>query len=204
MHFMWNCQLFSRTITRYSTSFTSTRSAFKLVYRLVKQEKMAAVKPQPFDYFLVLDFEATCQKNERLIPQLTGIVQDMVDGQQHVEDVLKDFDAWMVAHSFGDGGQKTSAFVTCGDWDLKTMLPSQEQYFNLNVAKYFRRWVNIKRVFADTMKHYPKRDMMGMLKDLKLEHQGRHHSGIDDCKNIARILKALAEKGAVINITGRR
>ncbi|CAF4311592.1 unnamed protein product, partial [Rotaria magnacalcarata] len=41
--------------------------------------------------------------------------------------------------------------------------------------------------------------MMGMLNDLNIRHVGRHHSGIDDCKNIAEILKVLAERGYVFH-----
>ena len=34
--------------------------------------------------------------------------------------------------------------------------------------------------------------MKTMLRDLHLELEGRHHSGLDDSKNIAKILKTLA------------
>jgi len=39
------------------------------------------------------------------------------------------------------------------------------------------------------------RDMMIVLEKLKLNHQGRHHSGIDDVRNIANILRCLLEGG---------
>lgn len=31
------------------------------------------VKPQPFKYFLVLDFEATCDNNTKLVPQVSKL-----------------------------------------------------------------------------------------------------------------------------------
>ena len=34
-----------------------------------------------------------------------------------------------------------------------------------------------------------------MLKYLKLEHQGRHHSGLDDCINIANIALKMMKDG---------
>jgi hypothetical protein len=45
--------------------------------------------------------------------------------------------------------------------------------------------------------------MAGMLASLRLPLVGRHHSGIDDARNIAAIVKALAERGgsALINET---
>lgn len=36
--------------------------------------------------------------------------------------------------------------------------------------------------------------MLKMLKSLNLPIEGRHHSGIDDAKNIARIVVSLLEK----------
>ena len=36
--------------------------------------------------------------------------------------------------------------------------------------------------------------MKTMLRDLKLPLDGRHHSGIDDSKNIAKILQELARR----------
>lgn len=37
--------------------------------------------------------------------------------------------------------------------------------------------------------------MPGMLTHLGLALEGRHHSGLDDCKNIARITKELCRLG---------
>lgn len=37
--------------------------------------------------------------------------------------------------------------------------------------------------------------MMGMLKALNIAHEGRHHSGIDDVKNICNISIELMKKG---------
>ena len=40
-------------------------------------------------------------------------------------------------------------FVTCGDWDLKTMLRSQSNHFKLNNPKYFHKWINLKKAYCD-------------------------------------------------------
>lgn len=39
-------------------------------------------------------------------------------------------------------------FVTCGDWDLKTMLPSQCALDNIPVPAYCKTWLNIKKVIV--------------------------------------------------------
>lgn len=203
-------------------------------------ESQSQLKPQQFDYFLVLDFEATCKKDERIVPQeiiefpvlkvnaktleiesvfhhyvqpevhaqltpfcteLTGIIQEMVDGKPNLQETLKMVDAWMLEQGLLDA-EVNSLFVTCGDWDLKTMLPTQCKYFNLEKPAYFSKWLNIKKGFAEVTGNYPK-GMMDMLAGLQLQHQGRHHSGVDDCKNIANILCALLRRGYIAKATGR-
>jgi hypothetical protein len=46
------------------------------------------------------------------------------------------------------GNAKNFTFLTCGDWDLKTMLPSQCRHFNLAYPNYFKKWINVKKVFV--------------------------------------------------------
>lgn len=132
--------------------------------------------------------------------ELTGITKDMVAGQPHLDEVLKTFNIWMMKEGLLEN-QTKSIFVTCGDWDLRTMLPGQCGYFKWPVASYFTQWINIKKAFARVTGVYPK-GMMPMLEHLGIQHEGRHHSGIDDCKNIAKILKALAEKRFRFQPTG--
>ncbi|XP_070562486.1 ERI1 exoribonuclease 3-like isoform X3 [Ptychodera flava] len=157
---------------------------------------------QNFDFFLVLDFEATCDSATKIVPQLTGITQDKVDGKPTLQETMKIFEKWMEEQGFLDG-RCSFVFVTCGDWDLKTMLPGQCSHFRIHLPQYFKTWINIKRTFQHVMGQYPKEDLMGMLKGLSITHQGRHHSGIDDCRNIANILKALAERGCIFQPTYR-
>ena len=181
-------------------------------------------------YFLVLDFEATCDNSKSIKPQeiiefpvlkinartmkeeshyhtyvrpvanpkltqfcteLTGITQDMVDGQPVLEESLESFDKWMKSEGLLNPGVRI-CFVTCGDWDLKTMLPGQCRAFGLQHPEYMKTWMNIKFVFQDLMsqKAY---GMPNMLDKLGLGLEGRHHSGIDDSRNIARILVRLSE-----------
>lgn len=128
--------------------------------------------------------------------ELTGITQDMVTNQPVLTDVLKSFHAWLEKEKLLEA-QTRSIFVTCGDWDLYTMLPSQCSYFQLPRPEYFNHWINIKKSFHKATGKFSRSGMMGMLNDLNIPHSGRHHSGIDDCKNIAEILKALIQRGYV-------
>ena len=101
-------------------------------------------------------------------------------------------------------GMASHLFVTCGDWDLKTMLPNQlsisDADYGLdeqgNLIAPYNRWINIKTPFRKHVE-LPRVNigMAGMLKKLKLDLVGRHHSGIDDCKNILRIIQTMREGG---------
>ena len=132
--------------------------------------------------------------------QVTGITQQMVDGQPRLDTILKQLDEWMKTEGLLQDSVK-SVFVTCGDWDLKTQLPRETAWHGYHLPEYCRAWINIKRPF-EKVTGFRARGMMGMLKDLGIPHTGKHHSGIDDCKNIAKIVRELARRGHVYEITG--
>ena len=120
----------------------------------------------------------------------------MVTNQPTLDQVLKSFHQWLESEKLLD--PKTQfIFVTCGDWDLYTMLPSQCNYLQLERPDYFDHWINIKKSFHKATHRFARDGMMGMLQELNIPHEGRHHSGIDDCKNIAEILRALIRRGYV-------
>merc|ERR1712232_371451 len=97
-------------------------------------------------------------------------------------------------HGFG-----TCTFVTCGDWDLKTMMSKQCNISKCHVPERFRQWLNIKDLFGSVLEKKGG-GMAEMLRALKLELVGHHHSGIDDCRNIARILQVLIQKGGLSHV----
>lgn len=193
-------------------------------------EHLVARKSKSPDFYLVLDFEATCDdKNPpkpqeiiefpvvmvnartmrtdsvfhtyvrptvhpQLTPfcvQLTGITQEMLIGQPTLAEALGKFDDWYKTNGLLDPSI-SSVFVTCGNWDLKTMLPNQCHHFKIPRPGYFDKWLNIKKLF-ETSTGVKAKGMMSMLRHFDLELEGRHHSGIDDSKNIARILKKLLQ-----------
>lgn len=156
---------------------------------------------QPYDYYCVLDFEATCEEGRRNGPtyraevielptvlldgrtmevvdefqcyvkpvinptltafctDLTGIEQKQIDGSPPFTDALRQHTAWLQKHGLAVGGAGAGhswAFVTCGDWDLKTMLPEQFRWLQeggsanassassgssrLRMPDHFRHW----------------------------------------------------------------
>lgn len=207
-----------------------------------------AQEAPPLRHFIVLDFEATCDKPKSPSPQeiiefpsvlldargmdieaefesfvrpthhpkltpfcteLTGIEQGQVDAAGTFPEVFEAHQAWLKSHSLPvsppAGESLAHAFITCGDWDLQTMLPAQlaatEPPIGF-VPHVYRKWINIKRPFAAWNGGPVKNGMLGMLKALNLELEGRHHSGIDDCRNIARIARALVARGQTLSVDG--
>ncbi|XP_071442639.1 ERI1 exoribonuclease 3-like isoform X2 [Hetaerina americana] len=137
---------------------------------------------QKFDYFLIVDFEATCEKSTTINPQ------EVLAGQPHFEKCMDLFHEWMVKECLLS---TKFAFITCGDWDFKVMLPAQCRLSGIPVPHYMKQWINIKKTFGEATGIYG-HGLMKMLRMLNLKHIGRHHSGIDDCRNIANIVKELA------------
>ena len=132
--------------------------------------------------------------------QLTGITQEMVKDKQTFTEVFDKFQNWCLENNLNP---QNSTFVTCDLWDLKTMLPEQCVYSKLSIPEFLDvggsgHFVNLKYSF---MHHTGKNTMglRGMQNVLGLEFEGRHHSGIDDCRNILKVLIALAQDGLVLD-----
>ncbi|KAI9329070.1 ribonuclease H-like domain-containing protein [Obelidium mucronatum] len=128
---------------------------------------------------------------------LTGITQEQVDAAPTFPKVLKNFEAFLstlqVKHS-------KMAFVTDGPWDIRDFVRNQCVYTGMRCPQYFDRgWIDLRRVFT---KFYGRKDgkranLAGMLSLLGMEFEGREHSGIDDTRNIARIVLRLMDEGVV-------
>ena len=147
---------------------------------------------------------------------LTGITQELIDtigAQNTIQQVIHKWNEWCFNnHLLPYSSDKPNASViTCGDWDLKTMWRYQQQILTdrkLNAA-LFHSWINIKHVFRNNVynHHYYNNDkhhgisIKSMLHDLKLKHEGREHSGIDDVKNICKIVIKLLQRNVQFDYT---
>lgn len=187
-------------------------------------------------HFCVLDFEKTCERDERLDPQeiiefpsvllavgavqpvaefqsyvrpqtnpvltdfcteLTGIEQGQVDQAPQLQEVLEQHHSWLRSHA---PREEECIFVTCGDMDLKVSLP-EDPNVPAEVPACYRKWINLKKEFgAFYTRWYPKkgkqpRNMNEMLEKLELPLEGHHHSGIDDCRNIGKVVQQMMSEG---------
>ena len=126
--------------------------------------------------------------------ELTGIHQSTVDAGITIDKCLIALNDWMNQNGFT---LENSTFVTCGMWDLKTCLRSEATYKKLAILPYLKKFINIKDIWMHTFLKTKSPGMAGMLTSLNLKLEGKHHSGIDDSKNIAKMAWSLIEKGGV-------
>ncbi len=134
--------------------------------------------------------------------ELTGIEQATVDAGITFEDCFARHIAFLRSHNLDPNdpegaapGNHSFAYATCGDWDLKTCLPQSFAHFRTNTLRCFQQWINVKKAFTELYPRLPPaRGMDQMLTSLRMPLVGRHHSGIDDARNIAAIvLRMLAD-----------
>jgi ERI1 exoribonuclease 3 len=113
----------------------------------------------------------------------------MVDKAQPFQNVWTRFKKWLLDNTHKD----YVYFITCGQWDLKTMLPNQLKLSltNIPACKHF---INIKSEYAYFYNQEP-RGLGSMLKGANLGFIGRQHSGIDDTKNMARLFEYMYDHG---------
>jgi len=128
--------------------------------------------------------------------ELTGITQEKVDSSPLFETALRRFDEWIKQQV-----TPTQKFciATDGPWDIDRFLKQQCKALNIQIPHYFHRYVNIRKHFYNYYKvHQVNVELM--LQHLGLKFEGRPHSGIDDSRNIAKILVELIKDGAEVTI----
>ncbi len=113
---------------------------------------------------------------------LTSISQKDVDTAPLFPDALKDFQSWF--HPF-----ESYLFCSWGDYDKNQF----KQDCKLHGVDYPfpGGHLNIKKAFSVAIDSQKKFGMAGALEKLNLKLEGVHHRGIDDARNIARIVRAV-------------
>jgi inhibitor of KinA sporulation pathway (predicted exonuclease) len=153
-------------------------------------------------------FHSYCRPvSTRLSPfctELTGITQATCDAAPPFPAVLKAMQRWMYDSGLiDDAGQSKALFATVGNWDLETALPAQCALSKVKAPACLRTWCDVKTVFRAHTGAKPG-GMLNMLTHFGMTLEGRHHSGIDDCLNTARIVDALVRTGAEFAPTASR
>ncbi|KAJ3266932.1 hypothetical protein HDU77_008277 [Chytriomyces hyalinus] len=120
---------------------------------------------------------------------LTGIQQETVDKAPVFKVVWDQFLQFLDENNLTESN---TLFVTCGHWDLLKMLPAQLKALHITqTPKVLQQWCNIK--IASQARNFT--GLPDLLNHFGLDMVGRHHSGIDDSRNIAAVARKFLEQG---------
>ena len=146
--------------------------------------EIGAVLVHGHDYRLLADFQSFVRpiRHPRLTAFCTGLTsigQENVDAAPLFPEVVTAFKAWM-------HGQGATVFCSWGDYDRNQILMD----CRLHRIAYPMpgRHVNLKRLFSETRGIKKRLGMGQALREVGLQLIGTHHRGIDDARNIARLL----------------
>lgn len=112
--------------------------------------------------------------------ELTTISQAEVDAALGFKEVMQEFQKWTSAFENFD-------FGSWGNYDLNQLIQDCRFHqipFFINVASHR----NLKEEFSKFLGVSKRYGMSKALTKVGLKLEGRHHRGIDDARNIARIL----------------
>lgn len=91
------------------------------------------------------------------------------------------------------------AVATDGPWDMQNFLNLQCSLSQLDYPRWARKWIDIRKMFSNYL-GVRRCGILKMLGYYGYEFEGSQHCGLDDAKNIARILLRLATDGCEIKI----
>ena len=111
--------------------------------------------------------------------ELTTIQQEHVDSAPLFPKMMELFLAWRKKH-----GAEIATFCSWGNFDDRILRENCEFH---GVDYPFPEHCNVKKLFAQKQNCKPK-GMSGALRKMQIPLEGTHHRGIDDARNIAKLL----------------
>ena len=118
--------------------------------------------------------------------ELTGIVQKDVEEAQHFPEALQALEQWKTP--FDD-----AFFCSWGAYDKSQFI--QDCEFHQIDYPFTTGHLNLKAEFANTIGRKKGAGITDALRFLGLEFVGSHHRGLDDARNIARIVRQVCVGG---------
>jgi 3'-5' exoribonuclease 1 len=118
--------------------------------------------------------------------ELTSITQTEVDAAPLFPEALRSMKDWM-------DGFDDALFCSWGDYDRYQFLQDC-QYHGVEYP-FSSGHLNLKEAFSRTQNTGRRFGVGGALRRLGMGFEGTHHRGIDDARNIARIVRAVAGAG---------
>ena len=80
---------------------------------------------------------------------------------------------------------------------MKRFFSGQCQLSSIPIPKYARKWINLRKLYRNFYKVL-NGTLEDMVNNLGMKFEGRPHCGMDDARNIARILRKMVQDGCEI------
>lgn len=153
-------------------------------------------------YDIISEFQQYCKPllNSELTNfciELTGITQTQVNNNGgNFPAILQEHYEWLTKQTV-NASVDDIIFVTCGNWDLGKIMIFECKKWATDPPPVYQKFINISDPFKTFYKIEKKGDigMIKMLEYLNIQLEGKHHSGIDDCKNTAKIWQKMIVDG---------
>ncbi|KAJ3304930.1 3'-5' exoribonuclease 1 [Kappamyces sp. JEL0829] len=123
---------------------------------------------------------------------LTGITQEMVEQAEPFHVVYSAFNEWLAQYAAPPF--RSCLFCTDGPWDLRDFIEKEFVYHGYDRPEFMWSVLDVRKAFTAAL-GTPSGNLSAMLTTLGLVFEGKQHSGIDDARNIARIVLHLARSG---------
>lgn len=127
--------------------------------------------------------------------KLTGIKQEVVEGEKPFSIAFQDFTGWL--ESKGLGNTHRFALATDCPWDIKECLFPQCVLARVPFPSYAIKWIDVRKMFG-SFYQIKSGNLATMLGHLGMKFEGREHCGLDDATNIARVAVQMVQDGCVL------
>lgn len=118
--------------------------------------------------------------------ELTSITQEQVDTAPMFPEALESMKNWR-------DGFEDALFCSWGDYDRFQFL--QDCRYHGVAYPFLTGHFNVKEAFSKSLNTRRRFGVDGALRKLGLELEGTHHRGLDDARNIARIVRQVCAGG---------
>jgi inhibitor of KinA sporulation pathway (predicted exonuclease) len=121
--------------------------------------------------------------------ELTGIDQETVSKAESLDVIIRKFQTFLIKNHI-------TSFTVCADgpWDFEKFLYPECIRKGITYPAWGEKWLDVRKRFAEFFLLEKWIGVNEMLNYLEFDFEGRPHSGIDDARNIARIVKVLHER----------
>lgn len=161
---------------------------------------------------------------------LTGIAQADVDQALEIKEVLMRFDEWvqrfvgeknLFFENGDDDVKQNAAICTWTDFDVGVYLKGECKRKSIELKSYFNRRIDASvvfqvgstvpmfvnrlityqvQMFQKWKRNYRRCKFTHALQLAGIHYHGRLHSGIDDARNLARLMAKISKTGHVLHV----